>query len=84
MKFENGEKKFILAPESIQIDDEIECGISAPIKFGNTLPLAEIPEGTPIYDIENTPSWVDRIQPTSYINNYLNRWGELVDRKSVV
>lgn len=24
-------------------------------KFGNTLPLAEIPEGTPIYDIENTP-----------------------------
>ena len=55
MKFENGEKKFILAPESIQIDDEIEYGISAPIKFGNTLPLAEIPEGTPIYDIENTP-----------------------------
>ena len=55
VKFENGEKKFILAPESIQIDDEIECGISAPIKFGNTLPLAEIPEGTPIYDIENTP-----------------------------
>ena len=33
---------------------------------------------TNIYDIENTPSWVDRIQPTSYINNYLNRWGELV------
>ena len=28
VKFENGEK-FILAPESIQIDDEIECGISA-------------------------------------------------------
>lgn len=55
VKFENGEEKFILAPESIQIDDEIECGISAPIKFGNTLPLAEIPEGTPIYDIENTP-----------------------------
>ena len=52
VKFENGEKKFILAPESIQVDDEIECGISAPIKFGNTLPLAEIPEGTPIYDID--------------------------------
>ena len=28
VKFENGEKKFILAPESIQIDDDIECGIS--------------------------------------------------------
>jgi large subunit ribosomal protein L2 len=55
VKFENGEKKFIIAPESIQVDDEIECGISAPISFGNSLPLAEIPEGTPIYNIENRP-----------------------------
>ncbi|CUO95378.1 cell shape-determining protein [Clostridium sp. NSJ-49] len=31
-----------------------------------------------IYDIENTPKWVDRIQPSGYINNYLNKWGELV------
>ncbi|SCJ73011.1 Uncharacterised protein [uncultured Clostridium sp.] len=31
-----------------------------------------------IYDIENTPQWVDRIQPAGYINNYLNKWGELV------
>ena len=55
VKFENGEKRHILAPETIQIDDDIECGISAPISCGNTLPLAEIPEGTPIYNIENTP-----------------------------
>ena len=55
VKFENGEQKFILAPESIQVKDEIECGISAPISFGNTLPLAEIPEGTPVYNIENRP-----------------------------
>ena len=33
---------------------------------------------TNIYDIENTPEWVDRIQPSNYINNYLNKWGELV------
>ena len=31
-----------------------------------------------VYDIENTPQWVDRIQPAGYINNYLNKWGELV------
>lgn len=31
-----------------------------------------------IYDIESTPSWVDRIQPAKYINNYLEKWGELV------
>lgn len=31
-----------------------------------------------IYDIENLPSWIDRIQPMNYINRYLNKWGELV------
>jgi len=31
-----------------------------------------------IYDIENTPNWVDRIQPANYINNYLEKWGTLV------
>ncbi|MDR1820002.1 MAG: 50S ribosomal protein L2 [Methanobrevibacter sp.] len=55
IKFENGEKKYILAPESIQVDDDIECGVSASINLGNTLPLSEIPEGTPIYNIENVP-----------------------------
>lgn len=31
-----------------------------------------------VYDISNLPSWVDRIQPMSYINRYINKWGELV------
>lgn len=31
-----------------------------------------------VYDIENLPSWIDRIQPTSYIRNYIDKWGELV------
>ncbi|HNS24966.1 MAG TPA: 50S ribosomal protein L2, partial [Methanobacteriaceae archaeon] len=55
VKFENGEKQFILAPESIQIDDEIACGISAPISPGNSLPLGQIPEGTPVYNLERHP-----------------------------
>lgn len=33
---------------------------------------------TKIYDIENTPEWVDIIQPIEYIDNYLYKWGELV------
>ena len=44
VKFENGEEKLVLAPESIAIDDEIEVGVSAPVEPGNTLPLSEIPE----------------------------------------
>ncbi len=55
VKFENGEKSLILAPEGIQIDDEVACGISAPINPGNSLPLAEIPEGTPLYNLEKHP-----------------------------
>ena len=55
VKFENGEKQLILAPESIQIDDEIACGIPAPISPGNSLPLAQIPEGTPVYNLERYP-----------------------------
>ena len=55
VKFENGEQRLILAPESIAINDEIACGISAPIKPGNSLPLGEIPEGTPVYNLENNP-----------------------------
>lgn len=31
-----------------------------------------------VYDINNMPSWVDRIQPMKYINRYINKWGELV------
>lgn len=31
-----------------------------------------------VYDIENAPKWIDRIQPMSFTNRYLNKWGELV------
>lgn len=31
-----------------------------------------------VYDIENAPKWIDRIQPESFINRYINKWGKLV------
>ncbi len=51
-------------------------GITEQKAIGTEIINAQTGE-TNIYDIENTPKWVDRIQP-SYINNYLNKWGELV------
>jgi large subunit ribosomal protein L2 len=54
--FENGEERLILAPEGIAVGDEIACGISAEIKPGNILPLAEIPEGIPVCNIESKPN----------------------------
>ncbi|ADT83072.1 MULTISPECIES: 50S ribosomal protein L2 [Thermococcus] len=55
VKFENGLEKLIIAPEGLLVGDEIAIGPNAPIKIGNTLPLAMIPEGTYIYDIEAVP-----------------------------
>ena len=52
---ENGEERYILIPEGVFVGQEIACGVSAPIEPGNTLPLAEIPEGVPICNIESLP-----------------------------
>ncbi|MBP1909306.1 50S ribosomal protein L2 [Methanolobus bombayensis] len=56
VSFENGEERLILAPEGIAVGDRIACGISAEIKPGNILPLAEIPEGSPVCNIESKPN----------------------------
>ncbi len=56
VSFENGEERLILAPEGISIGSQIACGISAEIKPGNILPLAEIPEGIPVCNIESKPN----------------------------
>ena len=45
----------LIAPESIQIGQTIECGPDASLSIGNILPLYKIPEGYPIYNIESLP-----------------------------
>ncbi|MFB6182861.1 MAG: 50S ribosomal protein L2 [Candidatus Nanohaloarchaea archaeon] len=55
VEFEDGETRNVLAPENLQTGEEIQIGISAEIKEGNTLPLEEIPEGVPIHNIELQP-----------------------------
>jgi large subunit ribosomal protein L2 len=55
VEYEDGEERFILAPENIAVGDEIQLGVEAEIKEGNTLPLGEIPEGVPIHNIETQP-----------------------------
>ena len=55
VRLDSGEERLILIPEGVAVGQEIACGISAPIKGGNTLPLREIPEGILICNIENKP-----------------------------
>jgi large subunit ribosomal protein L2 len=50
--YEDGEKRYILAPKDIKVGDTIETGPDADIKTGNCLPLQDIPTGTRIHNIE--------------------------------
>ncbi|ELZ78355.1 50S ribosomal protein L2 [Haloferax larsenii] len=54
VEFED-EQRMILVPEGVAVGEELQIGISAEIKPGNTLPLAEIPEGVPVCNVERQP-----------------------------
>ncbi|WNB91968.1 MULTISPECIES: 50S ribosomal protein L2 [Bacillales] len=53
--YADGEKRYILAPKGIKVGQEILSGTTADIKVGNSLPLANIPVGTTIHNIELKP-----------------------------
>jgi len=53
--YADGEKRYILAPKGVGVGTMIESGPNADIKPGNALPLANIPEGTLIHNIEMKP-----------------------------
>jgi large subunit ribosomal protein L2 len=55
VEFDDGDQRLVLAPEGIGLGDRIQVGVSAEIKPGNTLPLAEIPEGVPVCNVEANP-----------------------------
>lgn len=55
VRFQDGDERLVLAPEGIRVGEVIKCGVSAPVKPGNMLSLAEIPEGTLISSIETRP-----------------------------
>jgi large subunit ribosomal protein L2 len=50
--YKDGEKRYIVAPNGLQVGDLIKSGPSADIKPGNTLQLKAIPTGTSIHNIE--------------------------------
>ncbi len=52
---DEGEKSYIIAPEGLKVGDVVYSGADADIKPGNTLPIANIPVGTLINNIELYP-----------------------------
>ena len=55
VKYEDGEKRYILAPEGLKVGDKVRAGADADIKPGNALPMANIPVGTVIHNVELHP-----------------------------
>lgn len=55
VQYEDGEKRYILAPNGLNVGDVISAGETADIKPGNALPMANIPVGTFIHNVELYP-----------------------------
>ena len=53
--YADGEKRYIIAPYKLKVGDVIESGPDADIKIGNALPIANIPLGTIIHNVELKP-----------------------------
>jgi len=53
--YKDGERRYILVPEGLKLGDRIMAGENVDIKVGNSLPLKNIPIGTPIHNIEIVP-----------------------------
>jgi large subunit ribosomal protein L2 len=53
--YADGEKRYILAPNELKVDDSVKAGPDAEVKPGNALPLKQIPTGTLIHNIEMEP-----------------------------
>lgn len=55
IQYEDGEKRYIIAPNGLKVGDTISAGKDADIKPGNALPLENIPVGTFIHNVELYP-----------------------------
>jgi large subunit ribosomal protein L2 len=53
--YEDGERRYILAPEGLNPDDRLISGEEAEIRLGNCLPLGRIPTGTVVHNVELSP-----------------------------
>jgi len=53
--YEDGEKAYILAPQKLKAGDKVLAGEKADIRVGNALPLANIPLGTVVHNVEMKP-----------------------------
>lgn len=52
VQYKDGEKRYIIAPDGLKVGEMISAGVQAEIKIGNAMPLANIPVGTFVHNVE--------------------------------
>jgi large subunit ribosomal protein L2 len=55
LHYADGEKRYILAPQRLRVGATVESGVGADIRIGNCLPLANMPAGTVVHNVELVP-----------------------------
>ena len=55
LEYKDGEKRYIIAPNGIQVGVKVMSGAGAPPEIGNSLPLKSVPIGVPIHNVEMVP-----------------------------
>ncbi|HMW38138.1 MAG: 50S ribosomal protein L2 [Saprospiraceae bacterium] len=55
LTYADGEKRYIIAPQGLTVGQKVVSGKGSAPEIGNALPLAEVPLGSPIYNIELHP-----------------------------
>ena len=53
--YADGERRYIIAPKGLKVNDAVSSGSDAPIRTGNTLPIKNIPVGTVVHCVEMKP-----------------------------
>lgn len=52
VEYQDGEKRYIIAPAGLAVNDQVVSSKNAEIKVGNALPIENIPAGIPIHNLE--------------------------------
>lgn len=55
IKYADGEKSYILAPNGLKVGATVQSGLTAPPEIGNAMPLSAVPAGLEIHNIEMNP-----------------------------
>ncbi|QQR83422.1 50S ribosomal protein L2 [Candidatus Peregrinibacteria bacterium] len=59
--YADGERRYIVAPTGLKVDDQVICSVKAKVKTGNSMQLNNIPVGFSIHDLEMQPGQGSKI-----------------------